>query len=65
MPGVRPLRLVVMGTGPFAVPMLRGLRGSPHEVAAVVTRPDHAPPGRRPPPNPVRVAATGLATLDP
>ena len=65
MPGVRPLRLVVMGTGPFAVPMLRGLRGSPHEVAAVVTRPDHAPPGRRPPANPVRVAATGLAILDP
>lgn len=65
MPGVRPLRLVVMGTGPFAVPMLRGLGGSPHEIAAVVTRPDHAPPGRRPPPNPVRAAATGLAILDP
>ncbi|MDA0255306.1 MAG: methionyl-tRNA formyltransferase [Planctomycetota bacterium] len=67
MPGLRPLRLVVMGTGPFAVPMFRALIASPHEVVAVVTRPDHAPPGRRPPPNPMRKAATaaGLPVLDP
>jgi len=62
-----PLRLVVMGTGPFAVPMFRALLASPHVVAAVVTRPDHAPPGRRPPPNPMREAAAsaGLPILDP
>jgi len=65
--GVSRLRIVVMGTGPFAVPMLAALRRSGHEIVAVVTRPDHAPPGRRPAPNPVRDAATtaGLAVLDP
>jgi methionyl-tRNA formyltransferase len=64
---VTPLRIVVMGTGPFAVPMFRALVESPHEVVAVVTRPDHAPPGRRPPPHPMREAATaaGIAILDP
>jgi len=62
-----PLRIVVMGTGPFAVPMFAALRDSPHEIVAVVTRPDRAPPGRRPPPNPMRAAATaaGLPILDP
>jgi methionyl-tRNA formyltransferase len=61
------LRIVVMGTGPFAVPMLKALVASSHEIVAVVTRPDHAPPGRRPPPNPIRDAATacGLTILDP
>jgi methionyl-tRNA formyltransferase len=61
------LRLVVMGTGPFAVPMFAALVDSPHAVAAVVTRPDHAPPGRRPPVNPLRAAAAavGLPILDP
>ena len=59
MRGVSPgrLRIVVMGTGPFAVPMFRALVASPHAIAAVVTRPDHAPPGRRPPSNPMREAA--------
>jgi len=67
MPGLRPLRVVVMGTGPFAVPMFRAVVASPHEVVAVVTRPDHAPPGRRPPPNPMReaAAAAGIPVLDP
>lgn len=68
MPGVTgPLRLVVMGTGPFAVPMFHGLVASPHDLVAVVTRPDRAPPGRRPPPNPMRAAATaaGIGILDP
>ncbi len=67
MPGVRPLRLVVMGTGPFAVPMFEKLLASPHDVVAVVTRPDHAPPGRRHPRNPMREAAlaSGLPVHDP
>jgi len=62
-----PLRIVVMGTGPFAVPMLHALRRSPHEVVAVVTRPAHAAPGRRPPPNPIREAAVAMQVpiLDP
>jgi methionyl-tRNA formyltransferase len=56
-----------MGTGPFAVPTFRTLLGSHHAVAALVTRPDHAPPGRRPPPNPMRevAVAAGLPVLDP
>jgi len=54
---VTPLRIIVMGTGPFAVPMFRALVESPHETVAVVTRPDHAPSGRKPPPNPMRAAA--------
>lgn len=61
------LRLIMMGTGPFAVPTFEALRGGPHELVAVVTRPDRAPAGRRPPPNPMRAAAgaAGLEVLDP
>lgn len=64
---VKPLRIIVMGTGPFAVPMFEALRGSPHVIVAVITRPDHAPPGRRPPRNPMRDAAVtaGIGILDP
>ncbi len=67
MPGVTPLRIIVMGTGPFAVPMLQAIVASPHEVVAVVTRPNHAAPGRRPAPNPVRdtAVAAGLPMLEP
>lgn len=66
-PADRPQRLVVMGTGAFAVPMLEALLASPHEVVAVVTRPDRTAAGRRPPPNPVRDAAltAGLPVLAP
>jgi len=61
------LRLVVMGTGGFAVPMLEALAKSPHTILAVITRPDRTAPGRRPPPNPVRTAAlaAGLPIYDP
>ncbi len=60
-------RLVVMGTGPFAVPMFRAVLAAGHDIAAVVTRPDRAPEGRRPPPNPLRDAAVaaGLRVMDP
>ena len=62
-----PLKLLVMGTGPFAVPMFEALRHSPHQILALVTRPVHAAPGRRPPPNPMREAAVaaGLPVLEP
>ena len=33
------MRLVMLGTGPFAVPTLEALAASPHEVVHVVTRP--------------------------
>jgi methionyl-tRNA formyltransferase len=63
----RALKIVVMGTGPFAVPMFQALVHSSHTVAAVVTRPSHAPAGRRPPPNPMRDAAeaAGVPILAP
>lgn len=61
------LRLVVMGTGPFAVPMLQAVVAAGFTVVAVVTRPDRVAAGRRPPRNPVREAATaaGLRVLAP
>ena len=64
---MQPLRMVVMGTGPFAVPMFVALQSSPHPILAVVTRPDRVAPGRRPPRNPMReaAAATGLPVLAP
>jgi methionyl-tRNA formyltransferase len=66
-PSKHALKIVVMGTGPFAVPMFHALLQSPHAVAAVVTRPAHAPAGRRPPPNPMRdaAAAAGVPILAP
>jgi methionyl-tRNA formyltransferase len=47
--------------------MFRALVESPHTIVAVATRPDHAPPGRKPPPNPMRAAAgaAGIGILDP
>jgi len=63
----RSLDLVVMATGPFAVPMLRRLMASRHRVVAVVTRPARAAAGRRPPANPVRETAesAGIPVIDP
>lgn len=40
------MRLVMMGTGPFAVPTFESLLTSPHEVVALVTRPTPTPRGR-------------------
>ncbi|BBO36109.1 methionyl-tRNA formyltransferase [Lacipirellula parvula] len=51
------MRLVMLGTGPFAVPTLRRLAASPHEVLRVITRP---PRGRRPEAPPMQVAAEEL-----
>jgi methionyl-tRNA formyltransferase len=34
-----PLRVIMMGTGPFAVPTFRALLASPHETGALITRP--------------------------
>ena len=58
------MRLVMLGTGPFAVPTLRALAGSRHEVVRVVTRP---PRGRRPAAPPMQVAAEeiGLSVWQP
>lgn len=51
------MRLVMLGTGPFAVPTLRRLHASPHEVVRVVTRP---PRGRRAEAPPMQLAAEKL-----
>jgi methionyl-tRNA formyltransferase len=36
------MRLVMMGTGTFALPTLQALLASPHQVVALVTQPDRA-----------------------
>ena len=64
------MRLVMMGTGPFAVPTLESLLDSSHEVVALVTRPSVAAQTRgktKAPPNPMRELAEsrGLPVLDP
>lgn len=67
-PAVRPLRLVLMGTGPFAVPSFEALRAAGHEIACVVTRPQPPVRSRKgPPPSPVRAWAQshGMMLIDP
>jgi methionyl-tRNA formyltransferase len=51
------MRLIMLGTGPFAVPTLRALAASSHEVAIVVTRP---PRGRAEQAGPMQQAAESL-----
>jgi methionyl-tRNA formyltransferase len=52
------MRLAVLGTGPFAVPMFLSLLDSPHQVLGLVTRPTPPPrPREKLPPNPMRDAA--------
>jgi methionyl-tRNA formyltransferase len=60
------LRLVMMGTGPFAVPTFEELLESPHQVLALVTRPDrpvHDKHKQSAPRNPMREVA-GRSKLD-
>ncbi len=62
------MRLLFAGTPEVALPSLARLLASPHEVVAVLTRPDApAGRGRRLAPSPVRVAAeqAGLPVLTP
>jgi methionyl-tRNA formyltransferase len=52
--------MVMMGTGPFAVPTFEALLESPHQVLALVTRPDrpvHGKPKADAPRNPMREVA--------
>jgi methionyl-tRNA formyltransferase len=51
------MHLVMLGTGPFAVPTLHALAASEHDVRLVVTRP---PQGRRPEASPLQRAAEAL-----
>ncbi|MBB3205223.1 methionyl-tRNA formyltransferase [Rhodopirellula rubra] len=53
------LRIVLMGTGPFAVPSFEAIRAAGHDIPVVITRP--MPPVKSrggPPPAPVRDWAT-------
>jgi methionyl-tRNA formyltransferase len=62
------MRLLMMGTGPFAVPTFESLLESGHQVPALVTRPVPPARGRRnTPPNPMRDAAVagGVPILEP
>lgn len=62
------MRLIMMGTGPFAVPTFEALLDSPHDVLALFTRPSPPFRGRGPAPiNPMRQAAErrGVAVFDP
>ncbi len=50
------MRLVLMGTGPFAVPTFEALRSDGHEVACVITRPEVMSVSKKgPPPSPVKL----------
>lgn len=52
------VKLLIMGTGPFAVPSFQALLESSHEITGLITRPDKLARGRKTaPPNPMREAA--------
>ncbi len=52
------MRILMLGTGPFAVPTFQSLLDSPHEVPALITRPTPLPKGREKMPlNPMRDVA--------
>lgn len=56
-----PLRIVMMGTGPFAVPAFDAIVRSGHHCLRVFTRPERPGPGNKPPPkSPVRQWAETL-----
>lgn len=62
------MRIVMMGTGPYAVPTLISLYESAHEVAGLITRPDcGGPGGREMSINPLRhlAVAEGTPIFDP
>lgn len=62
-----PLRVVMMGTGAFALPAFRGLLGSPHAVVGLVTQPDKTGRGHHQHINPLKelAIASGVPVLQP
>jgi methionyl-tRNA formyltransferase len=57
------MRVIMMGTGPFAVPTLRALYASPHQVLALFTRPPRVIHGKtREQANPMRALAVEHGT---
>ncbi len=61
------MRIVIMGTGGFAVPTFEQLLGSRHDIVAVVTMPIRASRGAKSLTTPVRsvASAAGLEIFDP
>lgn len=61
------MRIVMVGTGEFALPTFEQLLGSSHEVAALLTQPDRTGPGKHNHPHPMkeRAVAAGLPVLQP
>lgn len=51
------LRLLMMGTGTFALPTFRALIDSPHEVVGLVTQPDRTGRGHHSHPHPMKETA--------
>lgn len=62
-----PLRLLMMGTGAFALPAFRGLLDSPHDVVGLVTQPDRTGRGHHRHVNPLKELAisAGVPVLQP
>ena len=62
-----PLRLLMMGTGAFALPAFRGLLDSPHDVVGLVTQPDRTGRGHHRHINPLKELAIteDVAVLQP
>jgi len=56
------LRLVMMGTGTFALPTLRGLYETAHEVVGLFTQPDRKGSGHHRHPHPLKDAALEQGT---
>ena len=55
------MRLIIMGTGPFAIPMFNAILEDGHEIPIVVTRPARPARGRKQPPsNPMIEAAKAV-----
>lgn len=61
------MRVVIMGTGPFALPACRQIMVEGHSIPLVVTRPAAQPLAKKPPPRPVFEWATqaGLPIFEP
>lgn len=62
-----PLRLIMMGTGTFALPTFQALIESANEVVALVTQPDRVGRGHHHHPHPMKEAAVeaGIPVLQP
>lgn len=61
------MKIVMMGTGPFAVPTFESLLRDGHDIPLLVTRPPVPSKGKEPPINPMRVVAEahGIPVFDP